>query len=246
MARSSMADLITRLRAMIGDPAGDPVVYSAWQDLHDYVVGDQRRPTVANGHFYRVAVAGTSASMEPTFPIDGGAVIDGSVVWEDQGAIPSGTATWTDDELEEFLDERRMDVSESVLRGIASTSGSRLVYLTFAAPRKWWESDAALTDAAGTVLTPADGGADPINGRWTFDDPVSVSVFVTGRYFDMYGTAQAVCEAWAARVAREFDFATDGQTFDRTGKREGLLKVAREYSRKAVQPGTRPGWHENW
>lgn len=244
MARSSMADLITRLRAMIGDPAGSAIVYAAWQATHAYVIGDQRRPTVANGHYYQVSVAGTSGSSQPTFPTNGGSVIDGTVVWEDQGAIPAGTATWTDDELEEFLDERRVDVGEAALTGIPSTVAGRLAYLTFAAPRKWWESDAALTDAGGTVLTPAT--AEPLNGRWTFSSAVAVSVFVTGRYFDMYGSAQAVCEAWAARVAREFDFATDGQTFDRTGKREGLLKVAREYARKAVQPGARPGWHEYW
>lgn len=241
MARSGMATIITRLREMVGDPASAPVAYAVWQATHAYVVGDQRRPTVGNGHFYQVSVPGTSGASQPTFPTTGGSVIDGTVVWQDQGAIPSGSEAWTDDQLQEFLDERRMDVTEAMLRAIASTVASRLVFKTFARGR-WWESDAVLTDVTGTVLTPVT--PDPMNGRWTFTDPIVTNVYVTGRFYDLYGAAQAVCEAWAARVAREFDFQTDGQQFDRTGKREGLLKVAREYSRKASPPGQRPGWHE--
>jgi hypothetical protein len=151
-------------------------------------------------------------------------------------------AAFTDDELEAALDERRTDVSEGGLRGEPTTLAGRIQYLTFYAPRKAWESDAILTDGLGVVLAPATGGTDALNGRWTFEDSIYTPVYVTGRYYDLYGTASAVLETWAAKVALEFDFGTDQQQFDRTGKREGLLKVAREFARKARPPGSRPAW----
>src|SRR6185369_6338863 len=106
-----------------------------------YVVGDARRPTVANGHWYRVSVAGTSAVSEPTFPTNGGSVIDGTVVWEDQGVIPSGTEQFTDDDLQDALDERRTDVREAILRTQATFAGT---YTEFVAPRRWWEDTVVL------------------------------------------------------------------------------------------------------
>lgn len=172
MPRSSMDDLITRLRAFTGDPAG-----------------------------------------------------------------PS--ETWNDDELEAFLDERRTDVVEAQLR-YRPTTGSTLLFHDLFAPRRWWEDSAVLSGASGNALTPT--GADLLVGHWTFSSGTQIPVYITGSFYDMYGSAQAVCEAWAARVAREFDFATDQQTFDRTGKREGLLAVAAVYARKAVQPGMQPPW----
>jgi hypothetical protein len=150
-------------------------------------------------------------------------------------------AAFTDDELEDFLDERRTDVFEAQLLSVPTTVSSAIVYRLHVAPVRWFEADAVLADGAGAVLTP--DSADPDAGQWTFDDGVAESVYITGRYYDLYGTAAAVCEAWAAKVAREFDFQTDQQRFDRTGKREGLLAVAREYWRKAVKPGRRPAWH---
>lgn len=154
-------------------------------------------------------------------------------------------AAFSDDDLQRFLDDRRTDVHEAALRAVPSTVGGSVVYVTFAAPRRWWESDATLSDVDGAALTLAADGADPLNGRWTLAAAVTTSVYVTGRYFDMYGTAAAVCESWASKVALEFDFATDQQRFDRTGKRRGLLAVAREFWRRAVKPGARPGWHSS-
>lgn len=169
-----MADLITRLRVMVGDPnAGDPTL-CAFEDV----------------------------------------------------------------DIQGFLDERRTDVVEAQLRYRPRTGVA--LYTDFIAPRGWWEGSVALTDSGGNALTP--DTSDLVAGRWTFTDGVAVPVFISGSFYDMYGAAQAVCEAWAAKVAREFDFGTDQQTFDRTGKREGLLKVAREFARKAVPPGRMPAW----
>lgn len=240
MARSGMVDLIARLRVLVGDPSGTPASYSAWQATHAYVLGDYRRPTVSNSHFYRTLVAGTSGASQPTFPTNGGSVIDGTVVWQDQGVIPSGSQAFTDDDLQHFLDERRSDVVEAQLRPVPSTVASAVLYREFMAPRRWWEDSVVLSNTSGTPLTP--DTEDLTAGRWTFTAGAAIPVFVTGSFFDLYGAAQAALEAWAAKVALEFDFGTDQQSFNRSDKRKGLLAVAREFARKAIPPGARPAW----
>ena len=144
---------------------------------------------------------------------------------------------FSDQELQDSLDERRTDVVQAALGYRGSGPVTDIV-----APRRWWEDGVILT-SGGDALTP--DTSDLIAGHWTFTDGVALPVYITGSFYDLYGTAQAVCEAWAAKVAREFDFATDQQSFDRTGKREGLLKVAREFARKAVPPGRMPAWRSS-
>lgn len=40
-----------------------------------------------NGHWYEAEQAGTTGSSEPTWPITGGTVTDGSVIWRDKGLM---------------------------------------------------------------------------------------------------------------------------------------------------------------
>lgn len=148
--------------------------------------------------------------------------------------------TFSDDDLQDFLDERRIDVIEAQLRPWPATLGSSVAYTEFRAPRRWWEGGAVLIGITSTPLVPTT--EDLVAGRWTFAAGHAIPVYVTGSCFDIYGAAQAVCEAWAAKVAVEFDFGTDQQTFNRSDKRVGLLAVAREYARKAAPPGARPAW----
>lgn len=55
---------------------------TAWTALTARVLGDFRRPTVANGYRYEVTTAGTTAAGEPAWPTTvGGTVVDGTVTW---------------------------------------------------------------------------------------------------------------------------------------------------------------------
>ena len=151
--------------------------------------------------------------------------------------------TFDDDAMQDALDERRTDVVEASLRYRPSFDESGTVFRDFFAPRRWWEDSVVLHDGAGSVVTP--DSADLIAGHWTFDAGQAVPVFITGSFFDLYGTASGLLEAWAAAEARSFDFVTDGQRFDRSQKREGLLKVAAELARRAIPPGARPAWRSS-
>lgn len=49
----------------------------------------QIKPTVPNKHSYEAIVAGVNGGIEPTFPTDGGTVVDGAVTWQDIGIAVS-------------------------------------------------------------------------------------------------------------------------------------------------------------
>lgn len=69
------------------------VVAAAWVAATVRAVGALVKPTVANGHYYRCTVAGTShASTQPTWPTTGGTVTDGTATWIDAGAISEAYA----------------------------------------------------------------------------------------------------------------------------------------------------------
>lgn len=60
--------------------------YPNWAAASVRNLGDRRVPTVANGYYYEVTVAGTTASVQPTWPTTiGNTVVDGSVTWVCRG-----------------------------------------------------------------------------------------------------------------------------------------------------------------
>ncbi|OFV99015.1 MAG: hypothetical protein A3H28_07995 [Acidobacteria bacterium RIFCSPLOWO2_02_FULL_61_28] len=62
----------------------EPTAIDTWQANHAYALQKLVQPTTPNGRYYRVTVAGTSGSTQPTWPTtDGGTVSDGSVTWKE-------------------------------------------------------------------------------------------------------------------------------------------------------------------
>lgn len=171
MARTTMADLLTRLRRLIGDPV----------------------------------IAGTPP-----------------------------TSTWTDDELQDYLDQepRKLFVRYARLRPMPTYApgGGAISWLDFWADRGDWEAGEVLVNASYTVLTPAT--ADRVGGHWTFSANTLPSVRIVGQCYDLYGAAADVLEAWAAKLARQFDFSTDGQSFRRSQQAAALREQADAYRAK--------------
>lgn len=63
-----------------------------WVANTPYALDDLVLPTVPNGHYYKVTVAGTTSSAEPTgWKTDGTTNSSGGVTFTDQGAIPEGS-----------------------------------------------------------------------------------------------------------------------------------------------------------
>ena len=58
---------------------------TTWTTGVHYALGSIIVPTVSNWHAYRCTVAGTSDTGEPTWPVNGGTVVDGGATWTDLG-----------------------------------------------------------------------------------------------------------------------------------------------------------------
>ena len=73
---------------------------TTWAASTAYSVGDVVRPTTGNTYLYRVAVAGTSAGSEPTWPtVIGQNVTDNTVTWDCVGStiiqFDADDVSWT-------------------------------------------------------------------------------------------------------------------------------------------------------
>lgn len=148
---------------------------------------------------------------------------------------PNGAeAIWTDNEIQEWLDAHRLDVTMLPLTAVWSLVGGVAVALDYYATDGHWADDALLYDSSGAALTAE--SADLLVGRWTFAAHTQ-QVYLTGKSYDPYAAAADALEAMAAQVALAYDFSADGASFHRSQQGEALLRLARQYrgrSRPAV------------
>lgn len=163
MARTTLADLITRLRTLVNDPAG-------------------------------------------------------------------ASQSWSDDELQDFLDANRLDVRHAALRPETTWDSGVATYTDYYADYGEWESDVVLEDGDGDDLSPT--SSNLVVGHWTFSDQ-DPGVYITGKTFDLYAASADVLESWAAKVALLFDFEADGGKYRRSQQREAFWAVAAQYRRKS-------------
>lgn len=152
---------------------------------------------------------------------------------------PAGASqTFSDDELQDFLDAHRLEVRTVELEPVRSVaSGGAVSYLEYMAPRGSWEDSPVLQSNSYAPLTPA--SSDLLRGRWTFATNTLAPVYITGQVYDLYGAAVDALLAVSATASQEFDFAEDGQSFTRSQKHAGVTRQITEYARRAWPPGPR-------
>lgn len=141
------------------------------------------------------------------------------------------TSVFTDDELQSALDRHRTDVLQAPLTARPTRTATGYEWLIYQAPLAFWEDGYAIQTAGWDAVTSAT--ADTVNGRWTFTASTLPTLYITGTVYDLHGAAVEVLRAWQARVASEYDFGSDGQSFSRSQKSTQLAALAREYQRQA-------------
>lgn len=66
----------------------DLATAGTWAATTAVTAGDLKKPTAANGHYYRCKTGGTTGSTQPTWPTAAKATVtDGTVVWEEAGLL---------------------------------------------------------------------------------------------------------------------------------------------------------------
>lgn len=144
------------------------------------------------------------------------------------------TDDFTDDEVESFLDRHRMEVFNDRLTPEVTYEGATSSYKDYLSSDRFYEADAVIID--GTNATVSAGQSDSfdyLTGRFTFGTGRTDRLRISGKTYDLHLACAELLEAWAAKVALDFDFTTDQQTFNRSQKREGLLALAKAQRRQA-------------
>lgn len=151
---------------------------------------------------------------------------------------PAGaSATFSDDEMQGFLDDQAADVRYESLAPVPTIQpGGATEYLIWDAPVGWWEASEALTDSGYNTVTAA--SVDRQRGRWTFDMHQS-AVLLTGTHYDVWLVAAAVADAWIGKLKLSYDFTADGATFHRSQMIEHLQGLATRLRSNGPNGGVR-------
>lgn len=125
---------------------------------------------------------------------------------------PTGAAqTFDDQTVQNALDHYRMDYRYEALRGVQTFSGSSILYLDYYAAGGDWEADATLWQFRTTAVTPTT--ADYQVGHWVFAVTTLPPVYLIGKQYDPYGAATELIDQRMAMAAMQFNFNSDGQSF---------------------------------
>lgn len=140
---------------------------------------------------------------------------------------------FSDDELQASLDAWRFQTAGIRLRTEGTLESGTLKYYDFFSDYGNWESDGVLFQPDGTVVAPS--VSEWLIGHWSFATAQTVlPLSVRGKFYDVNAAAADALEAWAGKVALEFDFSTQGESFSRSQKQEQLLALARKYRAKQM------------
>lgn len=160
------------------------------------------------------------------------------------GDPASNDATFSDDELQMFLDNQGFTVLYQPLTAEPTIApGGGTAYYAWFAPVGWWESDESLTDASYNVLTPT--SSDRQRGRWVFGTSQN-DVLLTGRYYDVHLAAADAVDAWLAKLKLAYDFAADGGDYKRSQMVIGLQALASSLRAKAGNGGLQTATMTRW
>jgi hypothetical protein len=138
-----------------------------------------------------------------------------------------GSQTWTDDQIQDVLDASRQDVLNSALTGKPTFSGTTIQYLDYFASQGDWEDSPVMKQYLTVVVNPS--ASENIVGHWTFAQSVLPPVFITGKSYDIFRAAAELLERWSAKLALNYDFTSDGQTFRRSQAGAALCNLAKTY-----------------
>ena len=159
---------------------------------------------------------------------------------------PSGAAQqFSDEEIQETLDERRLVTNYEMLRGERSiqngTGGPTVIYLNYYAQFGWWEGDTRLVDRSwqdipASPAVNAEGfslaSSNLEVGHWVMASNVWPPVFLVGKSYDPYGSAADMLEKYAMRMALLYDFQTQGRKYTRSQMHKMLADQAALYRQR--------------
>jgi hypothetical protein len=170
------------------------------------------------------------------------------------GDPSGGSAAFTDQAIQDTLDEDRDDVSyelltarPSIVNAASTNNIAQIIWADYYSKDQWWEDDLVIqgnipNTGSWLVLTPL--ASDNLSGHWQFELTPFTNGTAPGQYppvfigygknYDVYLAGSKLLEMWAAALASStFDFTQDGFNARASQIIEGKTKMANLYKARA-------------
>ncbi len=144
---------------------------------------------------------------------------------------PAGiTQLFEDQDIQDVMDESRLDVVNEVMRPQPTYTGAQIQFLDYYTSLGNWEDDWVIKQFLITEVTPS--LAEPIAGHWQFSNSTLPPLYITGKNYDIYRAAADLLERQAAQWSLSFNINVDGQSLARSQAAQALQKLALTYRMK--------------
>jgi hypothetical protein len=151
----------------------------------------------------------------------------------------SSVAYWTDDQLQDILDENRTSHIAVYLEAQSSRVDGAIVYLTFIMPESLKYVERAPSSGTSYFIVRDSQGYEPDDAytvnyparEITFTaDQTSVSYYLDCRSFDLYNAAIQVLDGRIAFYSTKVDWQSDNHRISASQELETLRKLRGEYA----------------
>jgi hypothetical protein len=142
----------------------------------------------------------------------------------------SGAQQFADQDIQDILDESRIDIKNGSLDVQPTYTNATIQYLDYYSSLGGWEDGMVLKQYLITVVTPTI--SEPITGHWQFAASTLPPVFISGSSHDIYRAAADLLERWAARWVLSYNINVDGQSLQRSQVATALQNLAHTYRLK--------------
>lgn len=146
----------------------------------------------------------------------------------------AGTPVFTDNQLQDFLDAHRLNVTRYPLHSEGEIAeGGAKSFLTYRSEgMEFWEDDVLVQSNTYATLTPDSDNL--VVGEWTFSASQAGPVYATGKTYDLHSAAYDALTDWASKVKLDFDFSDADTSVSRSQKFTMLTDLA-EYHRARMK-----------
>src|SRR5260221_3474221 len=137
---------------------------------------------------------------------------------------------FTDQDIQNVMDESRLDLNNEPLETAPTYASGTIQWLNYWHSLTNWEDGMVFKQYLSVTETPA--SIDPIAPLFVFAAIRFPPVFVTGSVHDIWRSAADLLERMAARWVLQFNFTSDGKSFQRAQASTHLLSLAKVYRMK--------------
>lgn len=138
---------------------------------------------------------------------------------------------FADQDIQDVMDESRLDVKNELLIQKPTFSGSTIQFLDYYSRLGGgWEDSVVLKQYLVNTVTPS--LSEPIAGHWQFATTTLPPVYASGTVHDVYRASADLLERWAAKWALSYNISVDGQSLQRGQATQALQSLAKTYRMK--------------